>query len=151
MPKALVVTVLGPQNDHNTNAAKSLQSFAKQLEISGVKVSEIKTRSKWREIDCDYQLEFINLKSVNSMEVFSLYISYKCICCIKGHCFGVIVPKKRGLGLDRLSFVFCQSKKDCLTWYFQSLSKGSFTRNKFLYALGKIFESCQHGVAQSSS
>ncbi|KAL9971012.1 hypothetical protein ACROYT_G023488 [Oculina patagonica] len=38
MPKALVVTVLGPQNDHNTNAAKSLRSFAKQLEISGVKV-----------------------------------------------------------------------------------------------------------------
>ena len=49
MPKALVVTVLGPQNDHNTNAAKSLQSFAKQLEISGVKVSEIKTQSKWQE------------------------------------------------------------------------------------------------------
>lgn len=38
IPKALVVTVLGPQNDHNTNAAKSLRSFAKQLEISGVKV-----------------------------------------------------------------------------------------------------------------
>lgn len=38
IPKALVVTVLGPQNDHNTNAAKSLKSFAKQLEISGVKV-----------------------------------------------------------------------------------------------------------------
>ena len=38
MPKALVVSVLGPQNDHNTNAAKSLRSFAKQLEISGVKV-----------------------------------------------------------------------------------------------------------------
>ena len=39
-PKALVITVLGPQNDHNTNAAKSLKSFAKQLEISGVKVSK---------------------------------------------------------------------------------------------------------------
>ncbi|XP_068700145.1 uncharacterized protein [Montipora foliosa] len=38
LPKALVITVLGPQNDHNTNAAKSLRSFAKQLEISGVKV-----------------------------------------------------------------------------------------------------------------
>ena len=45
------------------------------------------------------------------MEVFSLYISYKCICCIKGHCFGVIVPKKRGLGLDRLSFVFLSIEK----------------------------------------
>lgn len=42
IPKALVVTVLGPQNDHNTNAAKSLRSFAKQLEISGVKVRETK-------------------------------------------------------------------------------------------------------------
>jgi len=42
IPKALVVTVLGPQNDHNTNAAKSLRSFAKQLEISGVKVSKTK-------------------------------------------------------------------------------------------------------------
>ena len=39
-PKALVITVLGPQNDHNTNAAKSLKSFAKQLEVSGVKVSK---------------------------------------------------------------------------------------------------------------
>ena len=44
IPKALVVTVLGPQNDHNTNAAKSLRSFAKQLEISGVKVSETKLK-----------------------------------------------------------------------------------------------------------
>lgn len=42
IPKALVVTVLGPQNDHNTNAAKSLRSFAKQLEISGVKVRKTK-------------------------------------------------------------------------------------------------------------
>ena len=41
IPKALVVTVLGPQNDHNTNAAKSLKSFAKQLEISGVKVRNV--------------------------------------------------------------------------------------------------------------
>ena len=44
IPKALVVTVLGPQNDHNTNAAKSLRSFAKQLEISGVKVRETKAQ-----------------------------------------------------------------------------------------------------------
>ena len=40
LPKALVVTVLGPQNDHNTNAAKSLKSFAKQLEISVVKIKK---------------------------------------------------------------------------------------------------------------
>lgn len=46
IPKALVVTVLGPQNDHNTNAAKSLRSFAKQLEISGVKVSKTKIKGK---------------------------------------------------------------------------------------------------------
>ena len=42
LPKALIVSVLGPQNDHNTNAAKSLRSFAKQLEISGVKVNKNK-------------------------------------------------------------------------------------------------------------
>ncbi|XP_074627228.1 uncharacterized protein LOC141885237 isoform X4 [Acropora palmata] len=45
LPKALIVSVLGPQNDHNTNAAKSLRSFAKQLEISGVKVIAVGSSS----------------------------------------------------------------------------------------------------------
>lgn len=41
IPKALVVSVMGPQNDHNANAAKSLQSFSRQLHSSGVQVIAI--------------------------------------------------------------------------------------------------------------
>ena len=65
-----------------------------------------------------------------------------------GHC-----ALKMGLGFDRFSFVFCQLIKDCLTRYFQSLSKGSFSRNKFRFALGsygKVLESCQLSIAKSS-
>lgn len=38
VPKVLLVNVMGTQKDHNTNAAKSLKAFSKQLQYSGVQV-----------------------------------------------------------------------------------------------------------------
>ncbi|XP_031556840.1 uncharacterized protein LOC116293538 isoform X2 [Actinia tenebrosa] len=38
VPKILLVGVMGTQKDHNTNSAKSLQAFSKQLQYSGVQV-----------------------------------------------------------------------------------------------------------------
>lgn len=38
VPKVLLIGVMGTQKDHNTNSAKSLQAFSKQLQYSGVQV-----------------------------------------------------------------------------------------------------------------
>ncbi|XP_048581714.1 uncharacterized protein LOC5511228 isoform X2 [Nematostella vectensis] len=43
VPKVFLVTTLGTQKDHNTNAEKSLQSFSKQLQYSGVQVVAVGT------------------------------------------------------------------------------------------------------------
>ena len=50
VPKALVVTVLGPQNDRNANAAKGLKSFSQQLHASGVQVIAVGS-DKFQESD----------------------------------------------------------------------------------------------------